>query len=119
MEYARCAAGFSSFRSISSAFSLCPRRMRSLKRGRANVKTTQERPQDAVALTQEEAETIVSDCGASAGECWICEMFVQKLRKDQDGLFLLPEALEDGGLVEHLRQIIGRDVDEEPLSQSR
>jgi hypothetical protein len=46
-------------------------------------------------------------------------MFVQKLRKDQDGLFLLPEALEDGGLVEHLRQIIGRDVDEEPLSQSR
>ena len=82
------------------------------------VKTTRKRPKDAVALTQEEAETIAEDCGVSAGECWICEMFVQKLRKDKDGFFLLPEALEDDGLVEHLRQIIGRDVDEEPLAQS-
>ena len=77
------------------------------------AKTIQQRPQDSVALTVEEAETIVEDCGVSAGECWICERFVQKLRKDKDGFYLLPEALEDYGLVEHLRQIIGRDVDEE------
>lgn len=79
------------------------------------VQTTGERPDEAVALTVEEAETIVEDCGASAGECWICEMFVRKLRQDEKGFYLLPESLEDDGLVEHLRQIIGRDIDEEPL----
>jgi hypothetical protein len=78
--------------------------------------TTGERPNEAEALTSEEAEIVIEDCGASAGECWICAMFVQKLRQDHKGYYLLREALEDDGLVEHLRQIIGRDVDEEPIS---
>jgi len=80
------------------------------------IRAVRRRPRDSVALTPKEAKIVAEACGRSARSCWICDMFVQKLRVDGNGYYLLPSALEDDGLVEHLRQIIGRDVDEEPIS---
>jgi hypothetical protein len=43
-------------------------------------------------------------------ECWICNSFSNKLRKDKKGYFLPKYVFEGWDIIEHLEQIIKREV---------
>jgi hypothetical protein len=43
-------------------------------------------------------------------ECWICDKLINNVYEDTNGYFLKEKKFIDDGIVEHLRQIINREV---------
>jgi len=60
-----------------------------------------------IRLTKEEAYRIAR---TPPNECWICAYLTERIGKDEQGYFLLESDLEDEGIKEHLKQILGRNL---------
>ncbi|HAP67408.1 MAG TPA: hypothetical protein VIH28_12210 [Ignavibacteriaceae bacterium] len=58
-------------------------------------------------ITTEERRLITS---TPPKECWICDLFSNNIHKDKNGLFIPEKIFEDDGLIEHLHQIIRREI---------
>jgi hypothetical protein len=43
-------------------------------------------------------------------ECWICNMLIRNIYKDDLGYYLKDKKVIDDGIEEHLRQLINRDI---------
>ena len=43
-------------------------------------------------------------------ECWICNLFANNFKKNNKGYYLPDRIFEDDGIIEHLEQIIVREV---------
>lgn len=58
-------------------------------------------------ITEEERNLIAS---TPERECWICDELINNINKDKTGYFLKKKKLVEGGIKEHLKQILNRDV---------
>lgn len=43
-------------------------------------------------------------------ECWICDLFSNNFHSDKKGIYLPEKVFEDDGIIEHLHQIIKREI---------
>lgn len=60
-------------------------------------------------LSNQEADLIISFYFRNQ-KCWICDIFKNHLERDKNGYYLCEEIFEDYGIIEHLEQLIGREV---------
>lgn len=58
-------------------------------------------------ISKEERKLIAS---TPSRECWICDLFSNNVRKNKNGYFIPEKILSDDGLVEHIEQIVRREV---------
>lgn len=56
-------------------------------------------------ITENERNLIAS---TPQKECWICDLFSNNIRKNNNGFFISENTFSDDGIVEHLHQIIRR-----------
>lgn len=58
-------------------------------------------------LTEEESNLIAL---TPPKECWICDLFYDNVYKNRKGLFIPRRIFQDYGLIEHLHQIVKREI---------
>ena len=58
-------------------------------------------------ITSEERSLISS---TPPKECWICNLFSNNVQKDKKGFFFSEKLFSDDGIIEHLKQIIRRQI---------
>ena len=71
---------------------------------------TQEVNGGKVRITQKEKELIIS-FHVRPQKCWICDIFVDSIKEDDQGYYIPVDIFEDDGIIEHLEQIIKRKLD--------
>lgn len=60
---------------------------------------------------QKDEKDLILSFAIRLQKCWICNSFLVNLQEDDTGHFLPVEIFEDDGMVEHLEQILYREID--------
>lgn len=60
---------------------------------------------------QEDEKDLILSFAIRKQKCWICNTFLYNLQEDENGYFLPTNIFKDDGIVEHLEQIIEREIE--------